>query len=204
MIELNILETRLEKFKKQRVVFNLFIIYFAGLAFLLLLLAMNFLRNEMNIRQIRQDIKTIESKISGESEKVEYIKAREEESGRLLKKMEFFAAESQNNILWAPIIAFTARNVPSGMWLEKFTVPDEDKKETVMITIKGYILPDAVDERATIDRFVRSLGNGNLFEAVYLREVRRDKKDKTEVTSFEIECELKQKRSVKKIAGTSD
>ncbi|MBN1445317.1 MAG: PilN domain-containing protein [Candidatus Omnitrophica bacterium] len=204
MIELNIIKARLAKFRKQRVVVNLFIIYFAGLAFLLMILAMNFLRNELNIRHMRREIKTIEEKISGESEKVEYIKAREKESVRLLKKMDFFAEESRGKIFWAPILAFTARNVPAGIWLEKFSSPADEKKETVAITIKGYVFPDIADERAAIDRFVRNLGSGSMFGAVYLKEVIKVERERRQVVSFEIECELKQKRSVKKIAGASD
>jgi Tfp pilus assembly protein PilN len=204
MIELNIIKARLAKFKRRRMIFNLFVIYFAGLVFLLMILAMNFLRNELNIRQMNREKKAIEEKISGEIQKVEYIREREDESVRLLKKMEFFAEEAGEKIFWAPILSFTARNVPAGIWLEKFSSPADDKKEAVVITIRGYVLPDITDERAAIDRFVRNLGSGGMFGAVYLKEVVKVEREKRQVVSFEIECELKQKRSVKKIAGTSD
>jgi len=40
MIELNILKTRLEGFRRKRVILNLFIIYFGGLLLILMILSM--------------------------------------------------------------------------------------------------------------------------------------------------------------------
>lgn len=196
MIELNVLKTRLEKFRKQRVVLNLFVIYFAGLAFLFIILSMNFIANKMYIKRIKKDIKTIENKIAEEKEKVDYIKDREKESEKLLNNLKLFSSESKKRILWTPILAFTGQNVPSGIWLEKFSVKEsssreQDKKEGAAIVITGYVFPEIANEREAIDRFVRNMSSGNLFDGVYLKEVRKEMKDLTEVQAFNIECELK-------------
>jgi len=209
MIELNILRTRLDRFRKQQIVLNLFIIYFAGLAFLLLLLAMTFLGNKLYISRIENDIRTIEEKIAAEQKTVEYIKIREKESERLLKRMSVFAEEYEKRILWAPLLAFTGQNVPAGIWLEDFSVKPassapKEKKDTVTVTITGYLLPGMVNERVVIDRFVRDLSRGNVFAGVYLKEVRKKEREGMETVVFDIECELKNKRGVSDVAEASD
>jgi hypothetical protein len=196
MIELNVLKTRLEKFRKQRVVLNLFVIYFAGLFFLLVFFAITFAGNRTQIKRIRSDIKRIENSIAAEKEKVDYIKDREKESKKLIGGLELFSSESENRVVWSPILAFTGQNVPSGIWLERFSVKEsssreKDKKETKAIVINGYVFPEIVNEREAIDRFVRNLSRSVLFSGVYLKEVKKEVKDKMTVRAFSVECELK-------------
>jgi Tfp pilus assembly protein PilN len=195
MIELNILKTRLEKFRRQRVVLNLFIIYFTVLVFFLGLLAMNFIVNKLTIKRIRNDIKTLECKITDEKEKVGYIKNKEQESEHLLKNLEIFSSEVEKRIIWAPILHFTGQNVPSGIWLERFSVKNpatqkKSEKDKAVITISGYVFPEIVNEREAIDRFVRNMSRGDIFREVYLKEVKKEMKGVTEVRAFNIECGL--------------
>jgi len=196
MIELNILKTRLEKFRRRRVVLNLFVIYFTVLAFLLAVLAMDFIVNKLAIKKISDDIKAIECKIADEKEKVGYIRSKEKESERLLKNLEIFSSEAEKRIVWTPILYFTGQNVPQGIWLERFSVKDtatqpEGKKDKTMIIISGYVFPEIVNEREAIDRFVRNMSRGEIFSGVYLKEIRKVTKGVTEVRAFNMECELK-------------
>ncbi len=196
MIELNILKTRLEKFRRRRVVLNLFVIYFTVLAFLLAVLAMDFIVNKLAIKKISDDIKAIECKIADEKEKVGYIRSKEKESERLLKNLEIFSSEAEKRIVWTPILYFTGQNVPQGIWLERFSVKDtatqpEGKKGQTMIIISGYVFPEIVNEREAIDRFVRNMSRGEIFSGVYLKEIRKVTKGVTEVRAFNMECELK-------------
>ncbi|MGI6595862.1 MAG: hypothetical protein ACOX1Z_04130 [Candidatus Ratteibacteria bacterium] len=57
MIELNILKLRLEEYKKQRMMVNLFILYFAGLVFILMVLSMGFIVNKIQMKNLQKNIK---------------------------------------------------------------------------------------------------------------------------------------------------
>lgn len=194
MIEINIIRTRLEKFRKKRMVFNIFLIYLAGLLFLLFILSMNFLANKAYISRIKRDIKSIEDKIAAEQEKFNYVKEQEKKTQILLKNMNFFTKVTEERILWAPILAFTGEKVPAGIWLDRFTVKDAQKQKEIVLIISGYVLPGMVNERDAIDRFVRSMDNGNIFKEVSLKEVKKTEHDDIEVLAFQIECGLKQNR----------
>lgn len=197
MIELNILKLRLEEYKKQRMMVNLFILYFAGLVFILMVLSMGFIVNKIQMKNLQKNIKKIEANITLEKEKVEYVKEKEQESIMLLKNIEFFSSEYKKRISWAPILSFSGETVPSGIWLERFSskekvsqVEDKTQKQHI-ITIDGYVLPGVANEREAIDRFVRNMSKGILFKRVSLKEVKKEMKRSVDVNAFNIECELK-------------
>ena len=207
MIELNIIKGRLEKFRKKKMVFNVFVIYLAGLLFLLLILSMNLLANKASILRIKKEIKTIEDKIAAEQEKFNYIKEREKKTQELLKSINFFTEVARERVLWSPVLAFTGEKVPTGIWLDRFTVKDtsdKQKKGVITVLISGYVLPGMVNEREAIDRFVRSLSDGNIFTDVFLKEVRKTTQDEIEVLAFQMECILKQKRGADNVSEVSD
>ncbi|HOL21311.1 MAG TPA: PilN domain-containing protein [bacterium] len=207
MIELNIIKGRLEKFRKKKMVFNVFVIYLAGLLFLLLILSMNLLANKASILRIKKEIKTIEDKIAAEQEKFNYIKEREKKTQELLKSINFFTEVARERVLWSPVLAFTGEKVPPGIWLDRFTVKDtsdKQKKGVITVLISGYVLPGMVNEREAIDRFVRSLSDGNIFTDVFLKEVRKTTQDEIEVLAFQMECVLKQKRGADNVSEVSD
>jgi len=193
MIELNILKDRLEKFRRKRVIFNLFIIYSGGLVFILLALSMNFVGNKMQVVKIKESIRKIERNMEKEKDRISYIGEKSEETESLLKSLSFFASESKKRILWTDKIAFIGERVPYGIWLSSLysNTPGKDEKEPRTITVEGYILPDMVNERAAVDEFVRNLSNANMFETVSLKEVSKNSKLRDDIISFEILCELK-------------
>lgn len=192
MIELNILKERLEKFRKKRVVFNLFIIYFGGLVFIVLALSLNFMGNKIQVLRIKQDIEKIERRMETEKEVISSIGRKGKETENLLKNLSFFTSEFKKRVIWTEKLAFIGKNIPLGIWLSKLvTAPPKDKKASGKLTLSGYLLPEAVNERETVDRFVRILNDSGLFKAVSLKEVRRDTRERREVVSFEISCELK-------------
>ncbi|MCM8776703.1 MAG: PilN domain-containing protein [Candidatus Omnitrophica bacterium] len=206
MIEINIIKTRLEKFRRKRMAFNFFSIYFAGLLFLLFIFSMNFLANKAYISKIKREIKTIEDKIAAEQEKFNYIKEYENQTKILLKKMNFFTTALKERILWAPVLAFTGEKVPPGIWLDRFAVKDKLDKDKGMNTvlISGYVLPGMVNEREAIDRFVRSMSTGTIFGEVSLKEVKKIIQNDKEVIAFHMECILKQKRGTDNASDVSD
>ncbi|MCM8820847.1 MAG: hypothetical protein NC932_02725 [Candidatus Omnitrophica bacterium] len=72
------------------------------------------------------------------------------------------------------------------------------------ILISGYVLPGMVNEREAIDRFVRSMSDGNTFIDVSLKEVKKMIQNDKEVLAFHIECILKQKRGTDNAGDVSD
>lgn len=195
MIEINIIKTQLEKFRRRRMVFNLFLIYLAGLIFLLFIFSMGIMVNKASIARIKKDIQLIENKIAAEQEKFIYIKEREKKAQQLLKNMDIFTEEVRKRVLWSPVLIFTGERVPTGIYLDGFTVKDTpDKNKELIVIISGYILPGITNERETIDRFIRNMSDGYIFSNIFLRDVQKEVRDRTEVLAFHIECRLKQKR----------
>jgi len=127
---------------------------------------------------------------------VGYIKTREKESERLLKGMELFSSEIEKRVLWSHILYFVGQNVPSGIWLERLAMKEiskdkSDKKKEKIIAVDGYVLPEVINERKAIDRFVRDMSRGNMFSGVYLKEVKKEVRDHLDVQVFKVECEIK-------------
>lgn len=196
MIELNLIKTRLEKFKRQRVVLNLFIIYFAGLVFIFMIMGMHFIGNRVEIRQLHRNIKEISAKIAAEEEKVNYIQKKDIETRKLLKNLGMYSSEYKKRVLWSPILSFVGERVPSKICLESFSLTkssseEKGSKKKRIILITGYVLPETTNERETIDRFIRNMSSARFFEKVCLKEVRKEMKDTQKIMSFNIECELK-------------
>ncbi|MCX8082231.1 MAG: hypothetical protein N3D17_02365 [bacterium] len=203
MIEINIIRTRLERFKNRHMVFNLFLIYFAGLFFLLGFLLIVFLSNRSIISKTSNEIENIQQKIISDKEKFDFIKQKDVESQEMLKSINFFINEKEKRIEWAPILNFVGENVPSGIWLERFyskevdnrpqSTGDRGEKSTVIL-ISGYVFREIMNERESIDKFVKNLTAFNGFKDVYLKEVKKIIVENTEVISFLIECEIKGKK----------
>jgi len=210
MIELNIIKGRLESFRKKRIIFSVFLIYFAGLIFLMGVLSLNILFNRIFIKKTINEIEAIKQKLSADNEKITYIKENEKEMQGLLKGMNFFIEESEKRIQWAPILTFVGERIPAGMWLERFVSKEEssqtEKKGEKKIVISGYILPGVVNEREVIDRMVRSLSSGDIFSDVSLKDVKKvvETENKIELLAFEIECRIKQKRGAGNVAKASN
>ncbi|HNS32875.1 MAG TPA: PilN domain-containing protein [bacterium] len=194
MIELNLLKERLARFKRKRVIINLFIIYFGGIAFILIALLMNFMGNKMQVKRIMHDIKKIEEKMENEKDIIESIEKKGKDTEELLKSIAFFMSESEKRVLWTGRLNFIGSSVPYGIWLNRLASdsPDEDSKERT-ITIEGHLLPFMTNERESIDRFVRTLGSGSIFETVSLQEISRVVKGEKEIVSFTIVCGIDKK-----------
>lgn len=191
MIELNILKPRLEEYRKRRILLNAFVLYFSIMAFLFAILAMHFIVNRRHVNRIKSEIKAIESSIAEQKERVEYIAMREAQIQRSLKELAVFSSESEKRVLLAPVLSFTAGNVPSGIWLERFSAnapasAGSDSKAS--LEIQGYVFSSAVNDRQAIDRFVRSMSRGDMFKSVALNYVRRETYGESEVTAFSVNC----------------
>jgi len=210
MIELNIIKGRLESFRKKRIIFSVFLIYFAGLIFLMGVLSLNILFNRTFIKKTLNEIEAIKQKLSADSEKIAYIKENEKEMQTLLKGMDFFIEESDKRIQWAPILTFVGERIPAGVWLERFVSKEDtsqaEKKGEKAILISGYILPGIVNEREVIDRMVRTLSSGDIFSTVSLKDVKKvvETENNIELLTFQIECRLKQKRGAGNVAKESN
>ncbi len=191
MIELNIIRESLAKFKRKRVIINLFIIYFGGLAFILLALSMNYFGNRIEVSRISHDIGIIKKKMEKESAVISLMKKKSRDTEDLLDRMSFFISQAENRILWTNKIGFISRSLPSGVWLSRISssrpMTDNDPRQ---LEIEGYILHGTANERLLIDRFIRNLGSGGYFEKVKLAEISRNPKEKREAVFFKVSCDI--------------
>lgn len=208
MIEINIIKSRLEKFRKKRLVFNLFLIYFAGLIFLGGFFLVVFLSNRSVINNTKKEIDRIKNQIYAEKEKFEYIKEKEKVSEFLLKSINLFINEKEKRIEWAPVLAFIGEKIPNGIWIDRLGTgedkyTDKEGKNTT-ISISGYVLKGVVNERETVDRLVRNLNSGSIFSNVLLKEIKIAEVEDEEVLFFNIECLLQKKKEIKNVAEASN
>jgi len=83
-----------------------------------------------------------------------------------------------------------------GIWIDKLTgeikYTKKNKKEKI-ITIYGYVLPQIINERKGIDKFIKNLEKYRSFKKTFLSEVKKEKKDNIEVIYFKIKTVINEK-----------
>lgn len=196
MIELNILNTRMARFRQRRAAVRIFVIYLGGLFLILLVLLAHLMGIRTQAAWIKNDILEIEAKMAEKQTLFAEVAAREREAARFLETMEFYLAEQKKRVLWTDHLACIGQKTPPGVWLSRLAShAPSGTGETATprtLSVEGYLLPDLVDENAAIDAFVRDLDRDDTFSRVYLEGLRRGFRERHEVTAFTIRCELKE------------
>jgi len=200
-IELNIIKERYEKYVRKQLYLKLISFYILGLFFILFIIGINFLFTRRQIQKITGEIKDIKEKMIKEKNIIEKIKKQNVESKKLLQKIMDYQAEKKNRIDWAPKLVEIGNSVPYGIWIDKLTgeikYTKKNKKEKIII-ICGYVLPQIINERKGIDKFIKNLEKCSTFKKTFLASVKKEKKDNINVIYFEIKTTINEKNGESK------
>jgi len=195
-IELNIIRERYEKYVRKRIYLKLISFYILGLFFILFIIGINFLFTRRQIQKITGEIRDIKEKMMKEKNVIEKIKRQNVESKKLLQKIMDYQAEEKNRINWATKLIEIGNSVPYGVWIDKLTgeikYTKKNKKEKIII-ICGYVLPQIINERKGIDKFIKNLEKFSTFKKTFLASVKKEKKDDINVIYFEIKTVINEK-----------
>lgn len=196
MIEINILRERQTRFQQRRAVFNMAAIYIGSFAFVVILVGIYFLANNMQIARMRDDITRLRGRIAAEAATVERLKLYQSQMENLAKKLEACRIEADARVLWARKVALIGESLPPGVYLNRIAyVGSVDKSKGDVFAISGYVYPSTVSGKKAISNFAQRLRNNakDEFASVTLMEVRREKQKSDEMLSFKIECAIARK-----------
>lgn len=139
--------------------------------------------------RIESEIEDLKNKMMKEKNLIEKIKKQNIESKELLRKIMDYQGEKKERITWTSKLAEIGQSVPYGIWIDKLTgqvkYSRKNKKEK-LIVIEGYVLPQVVNERKTIDMFIKNLERFPSFKNTFLSTIREDKKNNVKVIYFEL------------------
>lgn len=193
MITLNLLRERKERFLRKRILFRLIVLYFGGLAFILMIAGLDYYNTASQIERTRNTIRLLREKMSSEHILFQQFENYHKELGTLNRKLSLCLAEKNSRTLWTEKLILIADALPQEMWLGKIFLQHTGgtKKDQTLFVIEGFIDP-LVSERKTLSTFMNRLDSTTQehFSSISLKKVvrTREKNPEENVVSFTIEC----------------
>jgi Tfp pilus assembly protein PilN len=193
MITLNLLREKKERFLRKRILFRLIVLYFGGLAFILMIAGLDYYSTASQIERTRNTIHHLREKMSSEHILFQQFENYHKELGTLNRKLSLCLAEKNSRTLWTEKLILIADALPQEMWIGKIFLQQsgDTKKNRTLFVIEGFIDP-LVSERKTLATFMNRLDSTTQqhFSSISLKKVvrTREKRPEENVVSFTIEC----------------
>ncbi|HOK79567.1 MAG TPA: hypothetical protein PK303_02605 [bacterium] len=196
MIEINLLKKRQQQYYQRVFLIRVILIYIIGFVCVLILAGISFLSNRIAINSILTSIEQYNQKIKSEYGVVQELEKYKNQMDEIAKKLFLAQEECKKRILWGKKFSIVIGSLPEKIWLGKISLNQANKDASKVFVIEGYINSEISGTRKYLADFMDNLkkNSGAEFSSISLAEIKNTgKSPKEQITTFRIECMLKEK-----------